>query len=145
MDLKYPEIEKLNEVFIKHKAFTKIDRRFTLAGDEYYPKVHFELSGTHFEIYVDDEYDDLRKNYPLLNLCLVLRELEGFDYSRNYEVWCQERYKEIKNPQVKANFDHLEEVYNSVEKILGKIDSFVTDFDFEMNAGAAQALRRDKD
>ena len=144
MDFGYPEINRLNDIYVQHKVVTKTDRSQLLAGKEYYPLVRFELSGQKFELFVDDEYDDLRKNYPLLNLCLVLRELEGYDYARDYEIWCQERFLDPKNAQVKANYTHLAKVYASVKRILGKVDGQVSDYDFELNAGAAQKLRRVK-
>ena len=142
MSFDYPEIERLNELWVKYKVSTKTDRNAVLGGDKFYPKVNFSLGGESFYLYVDDEYDDLRSNYPLLNFCLVLRELEGFAFSPEYKVWCQERFFDPENEQVYAAFNHLENVYKEVKTLMGEINSQVTDFDFEMNAGAAQALRR---
>ena len=144
VDFGYPEINKLNEIYVKHKFTSKIDRSVLLGGKSYYPKINFSFSGQHFYLFIDDEYEDLRNNYPLLNLCLILRELEGYEFTPEYEVWCQERYLEPNDSQVKNNFEHLKSTYLQVEKILGKIESFVSDFDFEMNARAAQKLRRSK-
>ena len=142
MNPEYPEIERLNEVYVKYRFSWKIDRSQNLVNQEYYPLIRFELEGHKFHLFVDDEYDDLRLNYPLLNLCLILRELEGYEFTSHYETWCQERFFDPENEQVRENFKHLSKVYMEVEKILGKIDSYVSDFDFEMNAGAAQKLRR---
>lgn len=144
MTFDYPEIEQLNKIYVEHKFTSSIDRSQLLAGQKYYPLVHFTLGGEAFSVFVDDEYDDLRNNYPLLNLCLILRELEGYDFSREYEVWCQERGLDPEIDRVKDNFKHLGEVYRAIEKILGEVDSKVSDFDFEMNARAAQKLRRSK-
>lgn len=142
MNTEYPEIKALNDIYVKHKVMIKITREQILDNDKDYPSVDFQLAGKTFKIFVDDEYQDLRYNYPLLNLCLVLRELESFDDSRDYEIWCQERYKDAQNEQVKANHQHLGEIYEEIKQILGNIDSQVSDFDFEMNARAAQRLRK---
>lgn len=141
-DFGYPEINKLNDFYVKYKFTSKIDRSELLDGKEYYPKMNFSIAGEQFSLFVDDEYDDLRKNYPLLVLCIVLRELEGYEFTNEYEVWCNERYLDAKSSQVKDSFNHLKNVYARITQIVGKIESYVSDFDFEMNARAAQKLRR---
>ena len=141
-DADYPEIVALNEIYVRHKVWIKTDRSQLLGGNEDYPLVHVELSGQKFDVFVDDEYRDLKYNYPTLNLCLVLRELEGYHWAQEYEVWCQERYFDPSDEQVRHNHRHLAEVYDAVKQILGEVDSKVSDFDFEMNAGAAYRLRK---
>lgn len=143
MAFEYPEIEALNTIYVNHKVTTKTERGELLGGKDYYPLVHVQLGGFAFDLFVDDEYDDLRKNYPLLNLCLVLRELEGYALADDYLVWCQERFFDPGDERIRSNYTRLGEVYGTVESILGNIDSHVSDFDFEMNAGAAQRLRKD--
>ena len=141
-DADYPEIVALNEIYARHKVWTKTDRSRVLGGQAYYPLVHVELGGRKFDLFVDDEYDDLKYNYPTLNLCLVLRELEGYDLARDYEIWCQERSLDPADEQIRRNHRHLAEVYAAVKEILGEVDSKVSDFDFEMNARAALRLRK---
>ena len=45
-------------------------------------------------------------------------------------------------PQVIQFHKYLAEIYPEIETVLGKIDPEVSDWDFEMNAGAAQELRK---
>ncbi len=143
-DFGYPEINALNTLWVKHKVITKTDRTKLLGGKTYYPKVDFTISGQSFWLFVDDEYEDLRYNYPLLNFCLILRELEGYAYAPEFEIWCQERFLSPDDKSIAAAFEHLKKTYAEVESILGKLESHVSDWDFEMNAGAAQKLRRSK-
>lgn len=138
----YPEIEQLNHIFIKYRFLWKTDRSVLLGGKSYYPKVDFSFNGQKFHLCIDDEYDDLKKNYPLLVLCLVLRELEGFEFTSDYHVWCKERYLNPDDESIRENFKNLKLTYEKVSQILGKVESFVSDFDFEMNARAAQSLRK---
>jgi hypothetical protein len=142
-DFSHPEIEQLNEFYLKWKFESKTDRTKTLSGKSYYPWVNFKLAGESFGMFVDDEYEDLRKNYPLLNLCIVLRELEGYDFTPEYKVWCKERMIDAKDKEVREAFLNLQSTYNRVIALAGEVESYVSDFDFELNAGAAQALRRD--
>ena len=138
------EIEELNALWVKHKVMVRVDRNTLLSNKAYYPLVEFQISGENFSLFVDDEFSDFRKNYPLLNFCLVLRELDGYKYTSEYEVWCQERSFDSSDETIKEAFKNLKYVTNEVEKILGKIDPIISDWDFEMNTGAAQALRRSK-
>jgi len=140
--MKYPEVIALNELYVKHKVEIHFDSSDFLAGKKYYLKTNFTLEAKVFQFYVDDEYNDVRFNNPLLNLCLVLRELEGYQYTQDYLVWCQERYLDPKNETVLANFRDLADIYREVEKILGDINSQVSDWDFEMGSGASSELRK---
>ncbi len=138
----YPEIEALNQLWVKHRVMIKITREDHLAEKPYYPLVEFQISGKLYKLFIDDEYDDLRYNYPLLNFCLVLRELEGFDLARDPRIWAQERGLDPEHEQVRDYHKYLSIIYQEIEKILIKIHPQVSDWDFEMNAGAAQQLRR---
>ncbi|MCH2233138.1 MAG: hypothetical protein MK078_02710 [Crocinitomicaceae bacterium] len=144
MSFPCPEIEELSALWVKHKVMVRVDRNTLLSNKAYYPLVEFQISGENFSLFVDDEFSDFRKNYPLLNFCLVLRELDGYKYTSEYEVWCQERFFDSSDETIKEAFKNLKYVTNEVEKILGKIDPIISDWDFEMNTGAAQALRRSK-
>lgn len=142
MNFEYPEIEALNELWVKHQVMIKVDRSDDLGPRRDYPLVDVKMGDLGFSLFVDDEYEDFRLNYPLLNFCLVLRELEGYQDSPDFDVWCQERFFDSKDEKIKQAFEHLKDVVTKVEALLGTIDSQVSDWDFEMNAGAAQALRR---
>ncbi|MFY0602780.1 MAG: hypothetical protein JXQ93_02440 [Flavobacteriaceae bacterium] len=138
----FPEIEALNKIYIKHKVEIRFSATDFLLESKDYRAVTFTLGGTIFNFYVEDELDDIRYNYPLLNLCLVLRELEGYAFAPDYLVWCQERYLDPKEEAVLAHFRNLGTVYREVEKIMGAIHSQVSDWDFEMGSGASWELRK---
>ena len=101
----------------------------------------FEIDRQSFEFYVDDEYKDFDIDNPVLHLCLVLRELEGYELADDYLIWCKERFIDPADSQALVNYRNLGRIYSEVEKIIGTIDSHISDLDFELNAGAAQSLR----
>jgi len=138
----YPEIDVLNKIYIKHKVEIRISSTDLLAGKEDYLAVELKLEGKIFNFYVEDEYDDARYNYPLLNLCLVLRELEQYADSPDYLMWCREHYLDPKNQHILEYFKSLETIYSEIEKIIGKINSQISDWDFEMGSGASWELRK---
>lgn len=138
----YPEIEALNKIFIKHKVEISFSTADLLAGTKDYCAVEFKLDRKVFNFYVEDEYADIRYNYPLLNLCLVLRELESYAEPDDYLQWSREHHLDPKNKDVLAHFKNLGTVYREVEEIIGEINSQVSDWDFEMGSGASWALRK---
>ena len=141
MPADYPEIKALQQLSDTYRFRISGSKDQVLAGCGYYPLIRFELAGKQFHLFVDDEYDDLQYQNPLLDLCLVLRELEGYTLAPDYGIWCRERFFDPASAEVSENYRHLAEVYSAIKQILGEIDSQVSDYDFELNAGAAQALR----
>ena len=107
MSFPCPEIEELSALWVKHKVMVRVDRNTLLSNKAYYPLVEFQISGENFSLFVDDEFSDFRKNYPLLNFCLVLRELDGYKYTSEYEVWCQERFFDSSDETIKEAFKKL--------------------------------------
>jgi len=138
----HPEIDALNNIYMKHKVEIRFSPTDFLAGNEEYRAVVFKLGGKVFNFYVEDDLGDIRYNYPLLNLCLVLRELEGYAYAEDYLIWCQERYLDPKNEAILANYRNLAPIYRDIEGILGTIDSQISDWDFEMGSGPSWELRK---
>lgn len=139
---KYPEIDALNKIAIQHLVEIRFSTTVFLAGNKDYRAVALKLGGKVFEFFVEDEREDILFNYPTLNLCLVLRELEHYGESDDYLIWSKEHYLDPKNEDVLAHFKNLGIVYSEVEKIIGKIDSQISDWDFEMGSGASWELRK---
>ena len=138
----YKEIDALNNIYIKHKVEIRFSTTDFLIEDKDYRAVEFKAGGKLFNFYVEDEYDDIRYNYPLLNLCLVLRELEYYIDTDDYLIWCNERSLDVKNIDIQAHYKNLGSIYREVENIIGKIDSQISDWDFEMGSGASWELRK---
>ncbi len=140
--MKYPEIKALNNIYIKHQVEIRFSTTEFLAGDKDYCAVTFKLGTKEFNFFVEDEYDDIQYDYPLLNLCLVLRELEYYIETDDYLLWCKERSLDEKNTAILSHYKNLGKVYREVEKIIGNIDSQISDWDFEMGSGASWELRK---
>lgn len=137
----YPEIQALHKIHQEYDIEISVSSNDFLAAKQYYPAVVLTVQNQSFRLFVEDEYKDFQKASPLLSLCLVLRELEIYHDSDSYLDWCKECMLEPSNVQVKAYYTSLEAIYKDVRLILGKIDSQISDYDFGLNAGAAQKLR----
>lgn len=138
----YPEIQLLEAIYLKHKVSISISDIDFLGGNKDFPALVFSLGNNSFQLYVNDEYGDLQIENPLLVFCLILRELENYIHQNDYLEWCKSQLLEPANSQVRAYHMDLRNIYKDVEKIIGEINSHISSFDFELNAGAAQALRK---
>ncbi len=138
----YSEIQFLQKIYLRYKVSVRVSDTDFLADNKEYPAVVFSLNNTSFKLYVEDEYRDLQIDNPILTLCLILRELENYMYEDDYLEWCKAQILEPANSQVSGYYMKLGSIYMEVEKILGKINSHISNFDFELNAGAAQELRK---
>lgn len=138
----YPEINALRALYQKHHIEVSFSDTDFLAGSKDYRRTKFVLDGKTFSFYVEDERDDAAFNNPLLNLCLVLRELEGYEDATDYLVWCKERYIDPKEENALANYRDLADIYRDVEKILGEVNSQVSNWDFEMRSGSMWKLNQ---
>lgn len=137
----FPEIQALKAIYTKHQVSIKVADDDFLAGHQDHPAVDVSLEGQSFRLFVDDEYQDVQINNPILTFCLILRELEHYQEEEDYLKWCTTQFLEPANQQVRAYYMQLGKVYHAVEKIIGEIDSQISNYDFGLNAGAAQALR----
>lgn len=137
----YPEVLLLKNFYLKHKV------------EIIYPNDHkmgyglkpllFVFREHKVIVQIKDEYDDLLSQNSLLNLLLVLGELSFIDESTDFLNWCTEN-------EVDASSEKLRMYYNDILGFVtkfktyfpeGEIDCFVSDLDFQINAGAAQYLR----
>lgn len=137
----FPEINRLNALREKFDVSIRKTGKF-LRDRNYYPEVVFRIGSTSYNIYIDDEFNDLRIGNSLLNLCLVLRSLEIYEDTDDYLQWCTELGIDSSDNIARAYHMGLRTMYSEIESRIGKIDSCISDFDFELNAGAAQELRR---
>lgn len=97
-------------------------------------------------VQVEDEYDDLHIDSELLHLILVLREIETIDTSTDFLDWCHQLDLNASNHQLLVYYNEMTSKLSDFNKLFddGKITSFITDLDFQLNAGGIQILRLNK-
>ena len=140
MKTNHPEIRELQEFADRYQV--RIQRRSgQLNGLSWYPAVHLWIAGLEFDLYVDDEYGDLREGNQLLCLNLVLRELEAYKESEDLLQWCRWKHLDPVAPDCLAYYQRLDLISSTILEKTGPIQSPIADMEWELNAGAAQALR----
>ncbi len=141
----YKELKQLSDFCLKYQAsVVRLKDRF-LAEDTSFPEIHFSILDKQFNLFVDDEFDDLKVNSNPLSVCIALRALESYDFAEDYLVWCTQHNFDAADMQVRDHFQNLGEIVAWFAKNQIQVDSFISDFDFELNAGVAQFLRFNPD
>ena len=137
----HPNITALNKLYLKHKASVDVSPSILLCDRPDYRRVSLTISNRLFTLFVDDEYEDFKYNYPLLNFCLVLRELEDYKDADDFLMWCAERHFDASDRKLKDYFIDLGNTFTEIESILGGINSFIPNMDFELSMGEVYILR----
>lgn len=137
----YPEIEILEQLYGKHNISVTPVQEDYLDDDKTYPAVNLHIGNHRFVVYIDNEYSDLEKNNPLLSLCLVLRAFDAYAYAEDYLQWCTHHGLNASDEKIRDYHMSLRNTSAEVYTLLGYMECPVSDFDFELNAGAAQHLR----
>lgn len=141
MKKKYPEIEKLEGFITQNNVSTTISSQITI--DEDLTPVVFTLKKIETILYIQDEYEDLDLNNPILNCLLTLMELDAIDDSNDYLQWCNFLNLEANNHQLLSYYTDCVKLIADIKPYFpnNKIECFISGLDFELNAGAAQYLR----
>ena len=142
MTSSYPEIQALEKIYQENDIRIKVWDNESLSKQFNYPRVELTLKNQSFILYVDDEYNDFKMGNPLLSLCLILKELEAYEDEDDFLTWCKSQLLEVSDVKVLDYYRGLSKIYLQIEQLLGKIDSQVSNYDFEFNTGAAKELRK---
>lgn len=101
------------------------------------------ISERQFRVFIEDEYEDLLLPDPRIPVVLALREFELIEESTDYLNWCR-MLAVAASSEVLRNY-YQETVRELPELMLyfdsGELTSFISDLDFQLNAGAMQWLR----
>jgi hypothetical protein len=137
----YPEIQALN-LFIQTTS-AKFHRKNTIPPTFNLFTGSLILSESAYPVFINDEYQDLELPDKRIAIVLALREFELIEESTDYLQWCKlqgitAHSEEIRNyyQETVKRIPELKKHFNS-----GELSSFITDLDYQLNAGAMQWLR----
>ena len=137
----YPELLALRAFVKKHAISVEITSEASIV-DQLIP-AQFQFNNNTYQIYISDEYNDHTKGNPLLNVILGLYEFVLVDDSTDYLQWCNWLGLKASNlkllPYYKDMCQHVERLKPHFPE--NELTVFITDLDFQLNAGAAQYLR----
>ena len=137
----FPEIEALDQFILRLRAEfhhnTKSPTAFGLIRGS------LILSEKIYAVYINDEYHDLDLPDKRISIVLALREFELIEESTDYLHWCKMQQIPALSEEIRSYYQltvkripELKSNFNS-----GTLTSFISDLDFQLNAGAMQWLR----
>lgn len=138
---RYPEIDNIHNFIKTNEVIIRYSKTSTLQNGLI--PLTLSLKNSEHQIYVMDEYDDLRFNNPLLNAVLVFQELEIIEDSTDYLNWCKQQSIQANNEVLRVYYMNMITTLPNIARYFpnNTITSFVSGLDFQLNAGAAQRLR----
>ncbi|MCW5519461.1 hypothetical protein J1N09_06405 [Aureitalea sp. L0-47] len=138
----YPEIKALN-LFIQTTS-AKFHGNNTIPPTLDLVAGSLILSESAYPVFINDEYQDLELPDERIAIVLALREFEIIEESTDYLQWCKLQGITAHSEEIRS---YYQETVNRIPELKkhfnsGELSSFITDLDFQLNAGAMQLLRR---
>ena len=139
----YPEVEALKAALREHRLRLVVEAAPPPEHALGYRRVRLERPRAQpLGIWVDDEdRDAVNDNQPLL-LNLVLMACEAYEEAHDPNAWAMDTGLDIGSAEIRELYDELVTVVPRIRAVLGEEVRAVSAWDFALDAGAAQALRR---
>lgn len=138
---KYPEIRELYSTIEKFQIASSVLPLTKELEEASFREISIRLNSTDFTIPVDDEYEDAESGNPALLLQLVIYAIEEYESCADFLIWCTSLGLNASNPTRLKWYRQLGEIAPKIREIIGTEISGISEFDWQLNAGAAQALR----
>lgn len=133
----YPEIEKLQQYFTDFQILVQ-----KLSDDNNLNSywVRLTINNISWNIFIDDEYQDFKKDKQLVGLYLTLVSLEEYKISSDFLVWAKEFNVNASDSKWLDYYKSLENTLQEIEVIIGEINSQIPYFDYSMHTALGLAL-----
>ncbi|MBO6522905.1 MAG: hypothetical protein JJ971_03695 [Balneolaceae bacterium] len=138
---KYPEVKELYDIIEEYEIkFLLLPVTPALKG-AYFREIQLSTPSIEFTIPVDDELDDANSENPALLLQLIIYAIEEYEDCEDFLVWSTAYGLDASNPTHINWYKRLGKITPAFRKIIRADVAGISDYDWQLNAGAAQALR----
>ena len=138
---KYPQIAALYSIIedknINLTALPKNPKMDSI----YFREIEFNCEGFSAVIPLDDEYEDVEKGNQALMLQLIIYAVEEYEACEDFLVWSTAFGLNSNDPFILDIYKDLGKTIPKIRDIIGTEINDISDYDWELNAGAAQTLR----
>ncbi|HAH50875.1 MAG TPA: hypothetical protein DCL80_06240 [Balneola sp.] len=107
----------------------------------YFREIEFSSQDFSAIIPLDDEYEDVEKGNQALMLQLIIYAVEEYEDREDFLVWSTAFGLNSNDPFILNMYRDLGKTIPKIRDIIGTDINDISDYDWELNAGAAQALR----
>ncbi|GAB5410426.1 MAG: hypothetical protein BalsKO_27910 [Balneolaceae bacterium] len=139
--IKYPGVDILYDLLEHKKIFLKtlpLTRELNAAS---FCEIKFICPVLTCTIPVDDEYEDVESGNQALLLQLVIYMIEEYEDCDDFLIWTTAYGLDSSNTTHNEWYKQLGICAPRIRRVLGLNISGISDYDWQLNAGAAQALR----
>eukprot|EP00039_Didymoeca_costata_P021627 m.345010 g.345010 ORF g.345010 m.345010 type:complete len:148 (+) comp25623_c0_seq1:147-590(+) len=141
----YPQIQKLIDCCIEHQFTFEVIRPIRINQDHLYDEeIKMTYKDHEFIIPVDNEYEDVELNNPVVFLDMIIREVESFEESKSINEWAFNNAVKPKNREAIGFYKTLKEASPKIRSIVGDTVKSIPYFEIELNTGMAKALRQSR-
>lgn len=141
----YPQIQALIDcIKTHHLTFKVIEPRRIDPKGLYDEELKMICNDQEFIIPVDNEYQDVELNNPVMFLNMILEEIVHFEESDSFNDWLSGVHQLSKDPETIEFYERIKNYTPDIRSILGNEIEPIPHFEIEMNTGLAKALRSAK-
>lgn len=138
---KYPQIAALYSIIEDKKIKLTALPTNPKMDSIYFREIEFNSDNYSAVIPVDDEYGDAEKGNQALMLQLIIYAIEEYEGCEDFLVWSIAFGLNSNNPFILDIYRDLGKIIPKIRDIIGTDVNDISDYHWELNAGAAQALR----
>ena len=134
-------ISQLRNAISQNNIELRISKTPLVFLDASMRKIDVSINEFEASLFIDDEYKDIDSASPLLLLNMVLMECTWYLEEDDYLTWCTSKNLNPSNVEVRTYYMELGEMISGIKSLLPNIEH-TSFFDWQLNAGDAQFLRR---
>jgi hypothetical protein len=138
---KYPQIAALYSIIEDKKIKMTALPTNPKMDSIYFREIEFSSQDFSVVIPLDDEYEDVEKGNQALMLQLIIYAVEEYEDCEDFLVWSTAFGLNSNDPFILDMYRDLGKTIPKIRDIIGTEINDISDYDWELNAGAAQALR----
>ncbi|MBO6572933.1 hypothetical protein GYB29_00465 [bacterium] len=138
---RYPQIAALYSIIEDKKIKLTALPTNPKLDSIYFREIEFSSQDFSAIIPLDDEYEDVEKGNQALMLQLIIYAVEEYEDCEDFLVWSTAFGLNSKDPFILDMYRGLGKTFPKIRDIIGTQINDISDYDWELNAGAAQALR----
>lgn len=138
---KYPQIAELYSILEYKKIKLTALPTNPKMDSIYFREIEFNSKEFSAVIPLDDEYGDAEKGNQALILQLIIYAVEEYEDCEDFLVWSMAFGLNSNDPFILNMYRDLGKTIPKIRDVIGTDVNDISDYDWELNAGAAQALR----
>ncbi len=137
----YPVVESLYKLIEENEIQLTALQKTKRLEDISFREIDFICPSYTCRIPVDDEYEDADLGNQALLLQLIIFAIEEYEDCDDFLIWCTAFGLNASYPLSLVLYKQTAESTKRIRAIIGSDFHGISDYDWQLNAGVAQALR----